>query len=147
MGFQTLVRVRSSDRIEPKHVNAMLRCTRGENSSTLLDRCKCLEDVCADEAARQTLLHTHDHQQLLSTDTSERTRRATNMSAATVISFPMNSTKTARYHDATNDMLYLTFFMVFPTKFAKKAQSESRFSRKRSSRHCTDTSESNVGES
>ena len=28
----------------------------------------------------------------------------------------MNSTKTARYHDATNDMLYLIFFMVFLTQ-------------------------------
>ena len=103
-------------------MNAMLRCARGENSSMLLDRCKCLEHVCADGAARPTLVNTHDHQQLLSTDTSERTRKATNMSAATVISFPMNSTKTARYHDATNDTLYLNFFMVFPKKCAKTAQ-------------------------
>ena len=36
--------------------------------------------------------------------------------------FPMKFIKTAQYHDATNDMLYLNFSMVFPMNFAKTAQ-------------------------
>ena len=36
--------------------------------------------------------------------------------------FPMKCIKTAQYHDATNDMLYLNFPMVFPMNFAKTAQ-------------------------
>ena len=36
--------------------------------------------------------------------------------------FPMKCIKTAQYHDATNDMLYLNFSMVFPMNFAKTAQ-------------------------
>ena len=34
----------------------------------------------------------------------------------------MKFTKTAQYHDATNDTRYLTFFMVFPMKFTSTAQ-------------------------
>ena len=34
----------------------------------------------------------------------------------------MKCIKTAQYHDATNDMLYLNFSMVFPMNFAKTAQ-------------------------
>ena len=34
----------------------------------------------------------------------------------------MNFIKTAQYHDATNDMLYVNLFMKFPMHFATTAQ-------------------------
>ena len=42
------------------------------------------------------------------------------MSSPIFMVIPMQFFKTAQYHDATNDMLYLNFSMVFPTNFAKQ---------------------------